>query len=418
MASVQITPQGSSNASMDASWSAAASWLSALPDLMDAGLSGAATVAVGSTAPKFFPNMDVSNGRFTGIGLNQVFWAFNTTPAAVQALVQPVLSKILASNTNNTSTNTSLVSTSMTASHFANYTAFFSVISGDNVAGGESLTSSRLLGRPELTHTPHEQVVSYLKTAMASQNTTDPGNYATIGLSGGPGVHSTPSAHWGALHPGWRRAYLHFIATGATVDSKAAGSAKKALQIGADWHAKVKEPMWEKWAPGSGAYMNEANPFMPTFQQAFYGSNYEALREVKRKAEYSTYSALAVTGKLLLPSTLALLLLVQLLLLLLLNLLGTVLRICSVASALVLSLGVQLARIQRHGAGYWAEVVGADVRRVDSLPAVRAIDWEKAARWTKAMGARRVAKARMADMASFVGGVYVEGVVVCGVSAV
>ena len=83
-----------------------------------------------------------------------------------------------------------------------------------------------------------------------------------------------------------------------------------------------------------------------------------------------------------------------------------------------LSLGVQLARVQRHGAGCWAEVVGADVRRVDSLPAVRAIDWEKAARWTKAMGARRVAKARMADMASFVGGVYVEGVVVCGVSAV
>lgn len=138
------------------------------------------------------------------------------------------------------------------------------------------------------------------------------------------------------------------------------------------------------------------------------------------RAEYSTYSALAVTGKLLLPGTLALLLLVQLLLLLLLNLLGTVLRICSIASALVLSLslGVQLARIQRHGAGCWAEVVGADVRRVDSLPAVRAIDWEKAARWTKATGARRVAKARMADMASFVGGVYVEGVVVCGVSAV
>ena len=56
------------------------------------------------------------------------------------------------------------------------------------------------------------------------------------------------------------------------------------------------------------------------------------------RAEYSTYSALAVTSKLLLPSTLALLLLVQLLLLLLLNLLSTVLRICSIVSALVLSL--------------------------------------------------------------------------------
>jgi FAD/FMN-containing dehydrogenase len=285
MASVQIKPQGSTNASMEASWSAAADWLSALPDLMDAGLAGAATAAVGSTAPKFFPDIDISNGPFTGIALNQVFWAFNTTPAAVEALVQPILSKLLASNTHNTSTNASLITTSMTTSTHSNYTSFFSVISGDNAAGGESLTSSRLLGRAELTSTPHAQVVSYLKTAMASQNTTDPGNYATIGLSGGPGVHSTPAQHWGALHPSWRTAYLHFIATGATVNSKLAGSAKRALEIGAQWHQAVKEPMWEAWAPESGAYMNEANPFVAGFQKVFYGGgeNYARLRSVKRK---------------------------------------------------------------------------------------------------------------------------------------
>jgi hypothetical protein len=177
----------------------------------------------------------------------------------------------------------------MTTSTHANYTSFFSVISGDNAAGAESLTSSRLLGRAELVSTPHQRVVSYLKTAMASQNTTDPGNYATIGLSGGPGVHSTPTQHWGALHPGWRHAYLHFIATGATINSKLAGSAKKALQIGAEWHKAVKEPMWEEWAPGSGAYMNEANPFVAEFQKVFYGggANYAALRAVKRKYDPS-----------------------------------------------------------------------------------------------------------------------------------
>jgi FAD/FMN-containing dehydrogenase len=289
MASVQIKPKGSTNASMEASWSAVASWLRALPDFMDAGLAGAATVAVGSTAPKFFPDIEVSNGPFTGIGLNQVFWAFNTTPAAVEALIQPILTRLVDSNINNTSTNTSLISTSMTTSTHANYTSFFSVISGDNAAGAESLTSSRLLGRAELVSTPHQRVVSYLKTAMASQNTTDPGNYATIGLSGGPGVHSTPTQHWGALHPGWRHAYLHFIATGATINSKLAGSAKKALQIGAEWHEAVKEPMWEEWAPGSGAYMNEANPFVAGFQKVFYGggANYAALRAVKRKYDPS-----------------------------------------------------------------------------------------------------------------------------------
>ncbi|CAG5169133.1 uncharacterized protein ALTATR162_LOCUS7004 [Alternaria atra] len=168
MATVQIKPQGSTNASMEASWSAAATWLSALPDLIDARLAGAATLAVGSTAGKFFPDIDVSSGPFTGIAVNQVFWAFNTTPAAVEALVQPILTKLLSECNNTSSTNTSLINTAITTSTLANYTSFFAVISGDNVAGGESLTSSRLLGRPELTHTPHAQIVSYLETAMAS----------------------------------------------------------------------------------------------------------------------------------------------------------------------------------------------------------------------------------------------------------
>ena len=47
------------------------------------------------------------------------------------------------------------------------------------------------------------------------------------------------------------------------------------------------------------------------------------------RAEYSTYSALAVTGKLLLPVLLAVFLLVELLLLLLLDLLGAVLGVCA-----------------------------------------------------------------------------------------
>jgi hypothetical protein len=47
--------------------------------------------------------------------------------------------------------------------------------------------------------------------------------------------------------------------------------------------------------------------------------------------------------------------------------------------------------------------VRVDVRSVDSLPAKRAIDCEKAARWTKTAGVRRVAKARMADMVVIAG---------------
>ncbi|KNG51298.1 isoamyl alcohol oxidase [Stemphylium lycopersici] len=278
MGTVVIKPNGSANASMKASWDAVASWLGHLPDFMDAGLAGAATVAVGTTASKFFPDMDTSNGPFTGIALNQVFWAFNSTEDDLEALVQPVLNNLQEKFGNDNST----LSLSISTSTFDNYTSFFSVISGSEVAGGESLASSRLLGRAELVDTPHTDVVSYLRTAMASQDESA-GNYATIGLSGGPGVINTPEKHWGALLPAWRNAYLHFIATGATVDSVAAGSAKRGLQSAAAWQNEVKEPNWRKWSPNSGAYMNEANPYNDDFQNAFYGAGYNKLKEIKAK---------------------------------------------------------------------------------------------------------------------------------------
>lgn len=50
--------------------------------------------------------------------------------------------------------------------------------------------------------------------------------------------------------------------------------------------------MTNRWVPklveltgedDSGAYSNEADVREPNFQQTFYGSNYERLREVKRR---------------------------------------------------------------------------------------------------------------------------------------
>jgi hypothetical protein len=37
--------------------------------------------------------------------------------------------------------------------------------------------------------------------------------------------------------------------------------------------------------PDSGAYINEADPYEPNWQQAFWGSNYERLLEIKRKVD-------------------------------------------------------------------------------------------------------------------------------------
>ena len=35
-------------------------------------------------------------------------------------------------------------------------------------------------------------------------------------------------------------------------------------------------------APGSGAYVNEADPYEPNFQQVFWGDNYPRLLDIKR----------------------------------------------------------------------------------------------------------------------------------------
>lgn len=275
--SLQLVPAENSNSSKQLSWQAAAAFLSELPDLMDAGLAGAATIATGVSAIKFFPTSNIQV-PFTGAALSQIFWAFNTSAEAMEALVQPVVAKL---QDKYNKSNSSL-SISFSAGTPSNYSTFFNAISGDNAAGAESVVSSRLLGRHELNDTPNEQVVSYLKTVLASKNETA-GSFTTIGLSGGPGVINAPEERWGALLPAWRSTYLHVIATGASADSVEAGSPKAKLREAAEWYEEVKEPMWREWSPDSGAYLNEGNPYTKDFQKTFYGDNYEKLLAIKRK---------------------------------------------------------------------------------------------------------------------------------------
>lgn len=77
-ATMMMVPRGNSNSSNQISWEAAATFLSELPDLMDAELAGAATIATGVSATKFFPTSDLQV-PFTGAALTQIFGAFNTS---------------------------------------------------------------------------------------------------------------------------------------------------------------------------------------------------------------------------------------------------------------------------------------------------------------------------------------------------
>ena len=109
--------------------------------------------------------------------------------------------------------------------------------------------------------------------------------------------------------------------------------------------------------------------------------------------------------------SLAILLLLDLLLLLLLDFLGAALAVCLLISHQFV---YGIFKPPASCCGYACEGQGfdADVRRADSLPEERTIDCENAARRVKANGARRVAKARIADMLASLKVVVVWRVVV------
>ncbi|KAF3033428.1 hypothetical protein E8E12_002856 [Didymella heteroderae] len=175
-----------------------------------------------------FPDL-ASQQSFNGVAIDQVFWTFNTTPNAVEALVQPVTAQLNPRNSSN-----SFAEISFSTFTFNNYISFCSTIFGDNVARGESVTSSRLLGRREL-------VMTFLGIAMSSQSATK-GTYAIIGLQGGPEIRDTSKVRWGALLPAWRIAYLQFISKRATIDSITAVSPNQTLDGAAKWYGENREP--------------------------------------------------------------------------------------------------------------------------------------------------------------------------------
>ncbi|EKG19803.1 FAD linked oxidase [Macrophomina phaseolina MS6] len=266
---VQLAPLGEAGA--NASYEAVATLFAHLPDLMDAGLAGAASLATGESALKFSPALKAGTA---GIAGGQVFWAFNMSTADLSALVEPVVQRMRACGTNAT------LSVTFSASNQTDYRTFYSSISGSDVAGSSAVMSSRLVGRRQLVETPRADVVRYLRTALRAQNQTA-GTYITVGLQGGPGVADVEEERWGSVNPVWRDTYLHVIATGADMDNSK--NPKQVLADAADWMEDVKEAMWREWSPEMGAYMNEANPYNSEWKHDFYGAAYERLLEIKRK---------------------------------------------------------------------------------------------------------------------------------------
>ncbi|KAF2008819.1 FAD-dependent monooxygenase [Aaosphaeria arxii CBS 175.79] len=277
--SMSVTKNDTREAS--ASWTALASLCRSIPDLMDSGLTGN-----GFALTKDITH-NVTRTSDKAVELSLMFFGYNTTASAFKSLLEPVIARMASKEQNET-----LSVTLSEPTVLPSYSALFEVLNpGPSRCGDISLTSSRLLGRPELTDLPEDELRTHLQNIMNVQ-VTGRQSRLVFGLQGGPGPRNVEKEMRGALTPAWRKAYIHLMSTGAVVDFAGDATPQDALLAAAAWTEEHKEAVWRRWAPDSGSYINEANPFNGNFQYDFYGGNYDRLPAIKEK--YDPTSSLYV----------------------------------------------------------------------------------------------------------------------------
>ncbi|KAI1496539.1 FAD binding domain-containing protein [Biscogniauxia marginata] len=84
-----------------------------------------------------------------------------------------------------------------------------------------------------------------------------------------------------AVNPAWRNTVLHAIVASLWDPSLTVGDIEAASnKVTFDWMQR-----WRDVSPGAGAYMSEADYIEPNFTQAFFGSKYAKLYELKQRID-------------------------------------------------------------------------------------------------------------------------------------
>lgn len=150
------------------------------------------------------------------------------------------------------------------------------VLTGSDAGGAPSAVGSRLISRDFVASPRGPRAVA---DAMASLELA-PGDSISGNVVSGGAVAANENVD-SAVQPAWRRTLVHMmIVRGWEAGDDAAGRAvSEAI-------TQVQVPVLKGLAlPGEemGAYLNEADGYEPEFQEAFWGSNYGRLLEVKEK---------------------------------------------------------------------------------------------------------------------------------------
>ncbi|MCJ1377384.1 hypothetical protein MMC17_000479 [Xylographa soralifera] len=237
----------STNISEENYWAAIAAWHAGLPALVD---SGTMTLYL------------IEAAAFT----IEAITAPNHSIASVYALLQPFTTILAGLN----------ISYVQNITSFPTYYQHFNSYFGPLPFG--SWPAALLVGGRLLPRSVVETSNDALTTAV--RNITRDGKFQFSGIAvnaSHAAAGNKPGSN--AVLPAWRDALISALTPGAWNFSAPLAvnhAAERTL-------TEIIVPQLEALSPGSGCYMNEANFRQPNWQEDFYGSNYEALRAIKKK---------------------------------------------------------------------------------------------------------------------------------------
>ncbi|KAL1962101.1 hypothetical protein VTN77DRAFT_568 [Rasamsonia byssochlamydoides] len=245
-----------STANSDAWWDVMAYFMSEVPRLSDSGMMGYTYI---------YPNTTICGQPFNCSILLGDFLMLDASPGAPAALFAPIINKIQ-------STWPTEVVFSGNETQYENFYSWWFPHRDSGLYGDDMLIGSRLLDGESLAK-PVDEVKQMLQDAIP------PNGGANVNMVAGKNVwHAKPRGGGDAVNPAWRKAYLHFVVgvTWPPLDETEKQEQEHLLRT------QYVEAL-RQFNPDSGCYINEADPYEPNWQQAFWGSNYPRLLSIKKK---------------------------------------------------------------------------------------------------------------------------------------
>jgi FAD/FMN-containing dehydrogenase len=229
-----------------------------VPGLVDGGLGGYASWW------KDFPTAVIGNSTS---GYSHGIYAIGQNETATRATIESVVESLRQKHNSSLQIN----STYVTYSDY--WTFYYGEMGLDAPESNTTIMTSRAINRDHVSNTTAVR-------DLVDTLTDAPGQYNSQVLIfvGGRQVAQQGTDPFAGYHPAWRKASFGWVNVRVVPLS-----ATQAERHATDEDMLSRTALMERFAPGTGAYMNEADRQDPNYIQNFYGDNYGSHLATKNK---------------------------------------------------------------------------------------------------------------------------------------